>query len=235
MDAKQIALIILYIIFSCFGPILLMFPLWTKILNIKNGKQKILTLHIGSTRVITNQKSVVSVLWSIAILFCLDQILPIPFFTFIVIFILSALISQKMEVSDKGDFISTDSARIKEDLQETLGKIKNSISSIESLALELEAKNIEITEKGSFAKKLDTDIEAKLNEYQSWKNLSEEEKQLFISAVDKTVNKKGAINIIGIIAGSVILNLLANFIWSLLGNPDKPTLLEYLKHLLGIK
>lgn len=235
MKMNEIGLYILYIIVILFGPILLMFPIWTKLLKNKYGPQKILILHIGKTKIVSTQKILVTSLLTIAFLFCLDYILPIPFSTFILIFILSAVISNKLEIVDKGDFLATDSNQLKKELKDSLDKIKASISSIESLAVELETKSIELTEKGSHSKQLDKDIETKLNEYESWKKLSEEEKQLFISAVDKTVNKKGTINFIVIVIGSIALNLAANLIWSLMGNPDKPTLLDFLKYVFGIK
>jgi hypothetical protein len=235
MDSKNIGLYILYFGFILFGPILLMFPLWTKILNIENGKTKILTLHIGKTKIITNQKSVASALLTIAVLFCLDYILPIPFFTFIVIFIISAFLSEKLQIIDRGELIVSDSIQIKNELKATLDKIKLSVSSIENLSLELEAKSTELNEKSAYSNSLDGDIKKKLNEYESWKNLSEDEKQLFVSAVDKTVNKKGTFTFLKVVIGSVILNLVASFVWSILGNPDKQTLLQFLKQLLGIE
>ncbi|NMH26484.1 hypothetical protein [Flavobacterium silvaticum] len=219
--------VILYFSILILVPIIFMLPLLIKVSKISNDKNKIITLHLGKTKIITTKNNIVSLIVSIVLIFIMDNIVPIPFFLYLILIYISFTVGRNIQIVDKGEMIAVDSKKIKTDLNETLAKIKSSISAIENLALELESKDSEITEKGNVAKELDSSIASKLSEYETAKNLSEEEKRLIMN-YQKSANRKGFFGLIGIVVGSILLNLIANIIWAYFGNPDKATLTEYL-------
>lgn len=224
--------IILYIFGIILIPIIFVLPLLIKISKIKNAKNKIITLHLGKTKIITTKSSFLSLIFSVVLIFIMDNFVPIPFFLYLILIFVSIALGKNLQIIDKGEIITVDSNQIKSDLNETLSKIKISISAIEKLAFELESKNTEITEKGNHAKELDSSIASKLSEYETAKNLSDEEKKLIMD-YQKSSNKKSLVSLLGIVIGSILLNLIANIIWAYFGNPDKTTLTESLMSLFG--
>lgn len=222
------AIYLLLIFGSSFLPLLFLYWIDKKHLNSKNAvsfyKIKIWNSSISLTR-----NALYQLIYWVCIFIFLDWILPIPISLPLVLisaFIAFSLVKTNSSSNNSNSTSnSQDALSSLKDMQARLSSIQ---SHIEELAVEIENRKIEVDEKQKLTQSLDEDINKKLKESEEWKTLSESQKQLVINAAAEALNKKSVSQNISIVMGSILLNLVATLIWTLLGNPGRKELMDSL-------
>jgi hypothetical protein len=117
-------------------------------------------------------------------------------------------------------------APIAEKSRELVGSLKRMQSEIaqvtdhvERLALEVEARRIELEASEKARSSLVAEIDEKLAELNEWKALNNSQKKLVLGAAREALNRRSTFQMSTIVLGSVLINLLANVIWAMLGQP----------------
>jgi hypothetical protein len=117
-------------------------------------------------------------------------------------------------------------APIAEKSRELVGSLKRMQSEIaqvtghvERLALEVEARQIELEASEKARSSLVAEIDAKLAELNEWKALNENQKNLVLGAAREALNRRSTFQMSTVVLGSILINLLANVIWAMLGQP----------------
>jgi hypothetical protein len=90
---------------------------------------------------------------------------------------------------------------------------------VERLALEVEARQIELEASEKARSSLVAEIDAKLAELNEWRALNENQKNLVLGAAREALNRRSTFQMSTVVLGSILINLLANVIWAMLGQP----------------
>lgn len=99
-------------------------------------------------------------------------------------------------------------------------KLAETRGHLEYLANIVRAKQTEVAAQEEIRKSLEASIAAKQREKGAWEDLTEEQRELLLTQI-RQAQKKGATATIMVVIGSIILNLVATLVWTLLGNPGK--------------
>jgi hypothetical protein len=221
--------ILFYILLLLALPLITISPILYKLLiSFKKTKGEYVTIQIGKSAIISSKKTIIRSFYILIAVYFIGDFIPlIPFSGLIIAFIILSVVSQKMKISSDLKISSNNS--LLEHLKESLKTIQTSISHIESLSVELESKKSELITKENDSIQLEEKISKQLEEYNELKNVTEKDKKQVIHLFKKAVSTRNPINILGVIIGSILLNIIASVLWSLAGNPTKEQMIEYIK------
>lgn len=115
-------------------------------------------------------------------------------------------------------------------MQQEVGSAKRHLAGI---AAELSSRQSELKASELLRTTLQEEIDGKLKEVEAWRALSEQQKTLFIQAARRAMRKYSIPQLLLIILGTIALNLVASWIWALLGAPGHQELLKNFDVLIG--
>jgi hypothetical protein len=104
---------------------------------------------------------------------------------------------------------------------------------IERIVDEIQVQKAELEEKTKFSSELDAELNSKLEQYDSWKYLTEEQKNLVINAAREALSRRSVLNMFVVALVTVFLNLAATIVWTLAGSPGKQELLDLFSRFFG--
>lgn len=133
--------------------------------------------------------------------------------------------------SENKNVASKTSSQLLEEINNMAEQIKAAHARVQQLAGEVELTQAELTRKQSFGESLDREIDSKLKEAKEWNNLTDEQKKLLVESVGEAVSSTSVSRIAVAIIGSIVLNIAATLIWTLLGSPGKDELLAWFSKL----
>lgn len=167
---------------------------------------------------------VVSVTAPIAGLFSL-----VPFLSLIVITTCIWLIVRSPEL--KAADVSTSSTTVLETLERIQQDLAAADIHLRSLSSTIEVSQQELTEKEQRKRALQDDIEKHLHEVEAWQELSTEHKDLFVQAAREAMRQRSLFEATAVVAGGIVINLIACIIWVLIGSPGRNEIIEFLHRL----
>jgi hypothetical protein len=132
--------------------------------------------------------------------------------------------------------LTGESQQLLDNLRRMQVDAENTRSHIVRLVEEVQLRQAELDEREKYRATIKIEIDEKLKEVEAWRDLSETQKNLVLATAKEAVNRKTSIQIAGVIIGSIILNLAANVVWSLMGQPSDQRfkeLWESFRHLFG--
>lgn len=120
------------------------------------------------------------------------------------------------------------SSQLLEEINSMAEQLKAAHARVQQLAGEVELMQAELSRKQTFGESLDREIDSKLKEAKEWNNLTDEQKRLLVESVGEALSNKSVSRTAITIIGSIVLNIAATLIWTLLGSPGKNELLAWL-------
>lgn len=132
------------------------------------------------------------------------------------------------------DTSATHSHQVVTALRETQKQIEAAKTHIEKLESQIHMRQFEVEATEVLRTSLRQDIEKKLGEVEAWQTLSEQQKTLFIQVTNEAMRKRSAFQMLGVVVGSIILNLTASVIWSLMGAPGQKGLQQTIQQFKSI-
>ncbi|GBL02584.1 hypothetical protein [Vibrio harveyi] len=166
--------------------------------------------------------TVVSIWW-------LEWIMPLPLLP---IFLVALFFLFKK--SESKYVVSKTSSQLLEEINSMADQLKTAHARVQQLAGEVELTQAELNRKQSFGESLDREIDSKLKEAEEWNSLTDVQKKLLVQSVGEVVSNKSVSRIVVAIVGSIVLNIAATLIWTLLGSPGKAELLTWFYELAAI-
>jgi ABC-type multidrug transport system fused ATPase/permease subunit len=124
-----------------------------------------------------------------------------------------------------------------EALRKTTQQVESARVHLESLAADVQARQVEVEESERLHENLRKEIEHKLKEVDAWRALTEDQKSVFIGAAREALQKTSTVRIATVALWSVALNIVASAAWSLMGSPGQTELqqlFQKFQSLLGI-
>lgn len=188
---------------------------------------------IGGSRIAISKDAFTRIAgWVIAIVW-LDQFVPIPFFLPLLIIGAYFWVSRSASTRSTAG-ISQHSGHLVGALQEMQNQIDAAKSHIEQLASEIYTRQIELEENEKLRTTLRADIEKKLSEVEAWKALTEQQKELFVQAAKEAISRRTSFQMLGVVLGSIALNLAASAIWALMGSPGEQQFLRMIEEIRNL-
>lgn len=108
-------------------------------------------------------------------------------------------------------------------MQSEIGRVR---THVEHLAAEIQVRQNEISENEKVKTSLLNEIDSKLKEVKEWTSLTDKQREMMIDATRTAISRRSSVGIAFVILGSVALNLVANVIWALMGQPGKERLIQ---------
>ena len=127
--------------------------------------------------------------------------------------------------ANQDSHLSEESKEILNALNEMTSKMSESGLFLEHLANLVRTKQLEIEQKEKIRTELENQIGEKSREKEAWDNLTAKQQDLVIQAIKKSQSRSIVLTM-GVLIGSVVLNIVATVIWTLLGNPGRDELLK---------
>ncbi len=117
----------------------------------------------------------------------------------------------------------------------TLTRVQDDLAAadvhLQSLASSIQTFQREITDKESKKRSLQAEIERQLREVEAWRQLSAEQKEVFVQAARQAMRQRSFLEVAAVVAGGLILNILASLVWVLIGSPGTDEVWSFLKRL----
>ncbi|EGQ8983014.1 hypothetical protein RV040_001435 [Vibrio alginolyticus] len=154
----------------------------------------------------------------------LEWIMPLPLLP---IFLVALFFLFNKNKNESKNIASKTSSQLLEEINSMAEQLKTAHARVQQLAGEVELTQAELTRKQDFGESLDREIDSKLKEAEEWNNLTDEQKKLLVQSVGEAVSNKSVSRIVVAIVGSIVLNIAATLIWTLLGSPGKDDLLVW--------
>lgn len=107
-------------------------------------------------------------------------------------------------------------------LEQELAAMK---SDLDALSNDFRARRIELAQNDALAASLQTSINSKLKEYDTWRKLGDQEKKIFVDAAREAVRRRTLPQLIGAAILAIAINIVATVIWTLVGSPGREDLL----------
>ncbi|TGT40255.1 hypothetical protein [Mesorhizobium sp. M8A.F.Ca.ET.165.01.1.1] len=191
--------------------------LWIENKRRQIGPASFLVVSFGDTRLITSRDGIKKVSLLIFPLYIIYEFLPIPFIFPFLVFILFIYV-RRLGTQSTVDF-SERSQKVADALQKIQLEVANAKSHIEQLAREVVTRQAEIEEGNRVKDALIKEIDEKHKEGEEWQKLTEYQKELVIDVAKDAFSKKSSLQLMSVIIGSIALNLTANVVWALMGQP----------------
>lgn len=179
--------------------------------------------EVGGSQLSISKKALNNALiWLIPILW-FSILIPF-FFLPVVIFPLWYIISRTKKKTVVS--LSESTKSLTANLTNMQAQIADAHQHIERIVNEIQVQKSELEEKTKFSKELDTEINKKLEQYDTWKNLTEEQKKLVINAASEALARRSVLNMVIVALVTIFLNLAATIVWTLAGSPGKQDLID---------
>jgi hypothetical protein len=125
-----------------------------------------------------------------------------------------------------------DTHEVLENLEATTSTIGAVRSNLEHLIAKLSTAAADLATKEQQRAEIEGTISRLSKESEAFKTLTDQQKQLVAESFQVSF-KKSPVGVMGVVLGSVVLNLLATLIWTLMGNPGKDEIKAWLSSLAG--
>jgi TolA-binding protein len=181
-------------------------------------------LQVGGSRLLITRRALLHLaVWAIPVIW-LTVFLPTYFVLTLVAIPLLVFLRQTAQRSERP--LSERSSQLLDNLKDIETQIEQARQHIELMATEIEARQVEVEEKTRMTRTLDEEIDAKLEQYEHWRSMNHEQKQLVIDAARQALSRRSAAQAFSTVLASIILNLVATLIWTLAGSPGRLELIS---------
>lgn len=120
-----------------------------------------------------------------------------------------------------------------EALNEMAANLNQSQIHVKQLINVIKEKQLEIDEKESLFADLMSNIAEKEEEVTQWESLTQQQQDLLLQSV-KRAQSRGFFTASVAVVGSVILNLVATLLWTLMGNPGREAIIQRVSNIIEL-
>ena len=186
--------------------------------------------EVGGSQLSISKKALnYALIWLIPILW-FSMLIPFLFLP-VVIFPFWFIIFRARKKTDIP--LSESTKSLTDNLSNKQTQITDAHQHIERIVNEIQVQKAELEEKTKISKELDAELNSKLEQYDSWKNLTDEQKKLVISAASEALDRRSVLNMVVVAFVTIFLNLAATVVWTLAGSPGKQELIDLFSKLFG--